>query len=63
MECSCSECKAVSMALLAAGMLSVKMIVSLHPAAVALVIASRTESSASSVVTFPVGGLVWCFYY
>jgi len=54
----------VSMALLAAGMLSVKMIVSLHPVAVALVIASRTaKSSASSVVTFPVGGLVWCFYY
>jgi len=41
MECSCPECIDVSMALLAAGMLSVKTIISLHPVAVALVIASR----------------------
>jgi len=45
MECSCPECIDVSMALLAAGMLSVKTIISLHPVAVALVIANRIAKS------------------
>jgi len=53
MECSCPECRDVSMAVLAAGMLSVK---TLHP--VALVITSWiTKSSASTVITFPDGAL------
>jgi len=46
----------MSVALLAAWMLSVNMIMSLHPVAVALLMVSRiAKSSASSVVTFPVG--------
>jgi len=57
MECSCPEWMDVSVAFLAAGMLSVN-IMSLHPVVVALLMARRIpKSSASRVVTFPVGDL------
>ena len=58
-ECSCPKWIDVSMALLAAGMLSVNMIMSLHPVPVALLMARRiAKSSASSAITFPVGDLI-----